>query len=30
LEMLALIYLGFLAANAAFQQPKAVESAKPG
>jgi len=28
--MLALIYLGFLAAKAASQQPKAVESAKPG
>jgi hypothetical protein len=30
LEMLALIYLGFLAAKAAFQQPKVVKSAKSG
>jgi len=28
--MPALIYMGFLAAKAAFQQPKAVESAKSG
>jgi len=28
--MLALIYMGFLAAIAAFQQPKALESAKSG
>jgi len=28
--MLALINKGFLAGNAAFQQPKAVESAKSG
>jgi hypothetical protein len=30
LEMLALIYKGFLAEKATFQQPKAVESAKSG
>jgi len=28
--MLALIYKGFLAEKATFQQPKAVESAKSG
>jgi hypothetical protein len=30
LEMLALIYKGFLAGKTAFQQPEAVESAKSG
>jgi hypothetical protein len=30
LEMLALIYMSFLAAKAAFQQLEAVESAKSG